>query len=704
MQYSSLRRFYNARKKVYQILFCLQFCLLWATLVQGQTSRESVEEQIESTIEDEITSGQIQSFDLIADLLPHSINLNGDQVEILVEIQLLTPVHIQALNIYKAANGLLISIYELQAVPHFDIATIRKILPYISVHTNSNEFTLTLRKRLNQGSSELILRWGQLIERQPAFNPASSITRFYGNKSRLYFRYRYQVPGKIYFGLTGEKDPGEEFFRGTNPYGFDFYSYHLFIKEYKSWLPIIAIGDYSITLGHGLIINSGFTLGKSALTTRLINARRTLRPYTSVGEYSFMRGIAFKLKLHKHLSSTFFYSRKKNDASVRIDTIFDDNSIVQIDKLFSSLQSSGNHRSASELNNRKQVRQVTTGGSLEFRKQNFGISLNLVHRSFNKTLSPKGAISNLNRFSGKRLTNVSVSYHYSRQNLYFFGETATSQNGIFSSVNGFLLALDKKIDIAVLARFIPPAYQQFDARTFGESSTAENESGIYIGTEIRPHENWTINAYMDTWKHTRPRFGVNGAGQGNEQLLRITYHKRHHSTFYIQYRHEAKDRNSTLDDLRIDQVVRHSRQYLRMHFSHKVGGGIELRNRIEFSFYNEEYQESKKGVLIYQDVIFKPIESRFTFTARIAFFDTDDYLSRIYAYENDLSYQFSVPAYTYRGVRYYLNLKYSGIRNITIEGRIAQLRLYDRDEIGSGNLMIDGNTKTEVKVQVRMRF
>jgi len=678
--------------------------MAYGGIATAQTNIATLEEQIASAVEDAVTTEQTHSYDLLSDLTPHSIDLNGDQVEILVELQMLTPIHLRALAVYREVNGDLISVYELQAIPHFDIRTIREVFPYISVNLNSSETHLSLREKIKRGSSELMLRWGRILESQPAYHPASSITQFNGNNSRLYFRYRFQIPGKLYFGLTGEKDPGEVLFKGSNPYGFDFYSYHLFIKEYKSWLPKIAIGDYSIAMGHGLIINSGFTLGKSALTTRLINARRTLRPYTSVGEHAFFRGIAFEIKPHKTMTATFFYSRKKHDASVRIDTLIDDNGDMLIDKWFSSLQASGNHRSESEINNRNQVRQVTTGGSIQFRKSKYSIALNVVRRSFDMTLKPTRTINTLSRFGGNRLTNVSMCYHYSLLNFYFFGETAIGQNKAVSTVNGFLLALDKKIDVAVLARVIPASYQQFEARTFGESSTAENETGIYIGTEIRPFENWTINAYSDIWKHQRPRFNVDGPGQGNEQLLRITYHKRHHSTFYIQYRHETKDKNSTLDDLRIDRVVPHNRQYLRLHFSHKVGAGIELRNRVEFSFYQEENQDTKKGVLIYQDVIYKPIETALTFTARIAFFDTDDYLSRIYAYENDLSYQFSVPAYTYRGVRYYVNIKYSGLRNITIEGRIAQLRLYDRDEIGSGNLKIDRNTKTEVKVQIRMRF
>ncbi|MDX1408517.1 MAG: helix-hairpin-helix domain-containing protein, partial [Saprospiraceae bacterium] len=76
----------------------------------------------------------------------------------------------------------------------------------------------------------------------------------------------------------------------------------------------------------------------------------------------------------------------------------------------------------------------------------------------------------------------------------------------------------------------------------------------------------------------------------------------------------------------------------------------------------------------------------------------------IYAFENDLINQFYIPAYTYRGVRYYLNLKYRGIRDVTLEFRIAQTRLTNRGFISSGNSLIAGNRRTDIKAQVKWVF
>ena len=108
--------------------------------------------------------------------------------------------------------------------------------------------------------------------------------------------------------------------------------------------------------------------------------------------------------------------------------------------------------------------------------------------------------------------------------------------------------------------------------------------------------------------------------------------------------------------------------------------------------------------MFYQDVLLRPKNFPVIVTARYAIFDTDDFNSRIYAYENDLLNSFSVPAYFFRGSRVYLNLRYRGIRNLTLEARIAQTYLSNRDVFGSANDQIDGNVRTEARAQLRYNF
>ena len=171
---------------------------------------------------------------------------------------------------------------------------------------------------------------------------------------------------------------------------------------------------------------------------------------------------------------------------------------------------------------------------------------------------------------------------------------------------------------------------------------------------------------------------------------------------YAQYRFERKGRNLSGNTTNIDQIINHDKQNLRFHFSYNVSSQFALRSRIEFSFYQN--QEFNQGFMIYQDLVFKPKVIPLKAQIRLAFFDTDNYDTRIYAYENDVLYAFSVPAYSGTGLRYYFNLSYKINRNFSVWLRFSQTYFTDRDVISSGLAEIDGRTRSEIKVQLRAKF
>ena len=95
-------------------------------------------------------------------------------------------------------------------------------------------------------------------------------------------------------GLTAEKDPGEQFFRGAQKQGFDFYSFHAFYRGGK-YLKSFAFGDYQIQLGQGLNLWSSYAFGKSSDILTMKRNPIPIKPYTSVDESRFFRGAAINL-------------------------------------------------------------------------------------------------------------------------------------------------------------------------------------------------------------------------------------------------------------------------------------------------------------------------------------------------------------------------------------------------------------------------
>ena len=174
---------------------------------------------------------------------------------------------------------------------------------------------------------------------------------------------------------------------------------------------------------------------------------------------------------------------------------------------------------------------------------------------------------------------------------------------------------------------------------------------------------------------------------------------------YIRIREKDKLENTGVDLTEgIDYLVHEKQTNYRFHYSYKVSESFKLKGRVELINYNKEEVPFETGYLIYQDILFKTKKLPFSFAFRYAIFDTESFNSRIYAYENDVLYAFSIPAYSNRGVRTYLTVRYHIKRGVDLWLRYG-LTYYDNlDVVSSGLEEIQGNHKQEIKAQLRFRF
>jgi len=131
---------------------------------------------------------------------------------------------------------------------------------------------------------------------------------------------------------------------------------------------------------------------------------------------------------------------------------------------------------------------------------------------------------------------------------------------------------------------------------------------------------------------------------------------------------------------------------------------IILKSRIEISQYQHFPEAKKEGYLLYQDIQYKPEKLPFDMSFRYALFNTDDYDTRIYAYESDVLYKFSVPAYSYQGQRYYLLFHWDVLPKLDFWLRFSQTIYFNRDIIGTGLEEINGNKRSEITAQIRWKF
>lgn len=101
-----------------------------------------------------------------------------------------------------------------------------------------------------------------------------------------------------------------------------------------------------------------------------------------------------------------------------------------------------------------------------------------MHSRLSAPLNRNPELYNQYYFNGDRLTNASLDYGLWFGGLHFFGETAMSDNGAVSTLNGLLAGLDRHVTAAVLFRSYARDYQALTPNAFGESSWLITKPGF----------------------------------------------------------------------------------------------------------------------------------------------------------------------------------------------------------------------------------
>ncbi len=641
--------------------------------------------------EDDSYLQQLQQF------LKNPINLNMVNAAELKELRVLTPIQIQNFILYRTLVGKLLDLYELQAIPTWDVQTIQKIRPYISVSLQVDVLN-TISNRLKKGEHSILLRGSQVLERSKGYLlDSSSATNFYpGSPQKMLFRYKYSFRNLLQYGIVAEKDAGEQFFKGKQKQGFDFYSIHLFARKIGI-IQSLAIGDFTVNLGQGLIQWQSLAFKKSPDVINIKREADVLRPYNSAGEINFHRGIGITLGKNKWQLTTFI-SYRKIDANFVADTSQNQ------DDFISSLQTSGYHRTKSEADDKGIQRQLAFGGNFSYQYKRLHLGINGIQYKFKLPLIKSTEPYNKYALSGNSFSNYSFDYSYTFKNIHFFGEAACTAKFDKAFINGIIFSASSLVDLSLLYRNISRSYQSLYSYAFTEGTYPTNEKGLYAGISIRPGASWRIDAYADFYEFPWLRYRVDAPSTGADQLIQITYKPNKQLEIYSRYHAESKAINVNPDQLTLSPVIQQPRKNWRTQISYRVNSAVTLRSRTEIVWFDKKGAFPEQGFSTYLDFLFKPALKPLTGNFRLHYFETEGYNSRIYAYENDVLYSFSIPVFYDKGYRYYLNISYDVNRKLSVWVRFAQTMYRDKNLIGSGLDEIKGKAKSEIKLQAMYKF
>jgi len=716
------------RRLVIIILFLLFAVAAKAQIAIDTLSAEALNEllieQVERMAEDSDDDIDYEELlDYYIFLSDNPINLNSDDMVRLVELHLISAFQFEEVKKYRRYYGDFMFLDELEMVEGFDAQTIDIIRPLVYAGQDKSKDKITFRKLARYGKHQLLGRYEQILEKQQGYLPiddsallAKPNSRYLGCPQKLQFRYNYNYRNQIRAGFVVEKDAGEMFFTDKvsdtiksllgKQYrrGFDFIGFHLYAKD-LGIVKAAVLGDYQLSFGQGLTLWSGMTFGKAGAGSSVMKQARGIAPKASASEYGFMRGAAVTLGKGP-FSGTVFYSHRWVDANVSVADSLDNEA-----EFVSSLQETGYHRTIGELLDRHAIRQQVVGGHLTYAIAHFEVGYTAYHTWLNVPLELRPSHYNQFYFQGKSLTNQGIDVKYVKGKYAVFGEMAMSLN--FDSTNliqtqrpwalAGLVGLTVKpagyLNFTVMYRDYGRAYQNLLSNAFGEGSRNQGQRGVYLGVEVAPAPYWTILAYADQFQFTWLTSQVNAPSRGHDYYLRVSHSFNRRTSAYLQFRSKTKMKNSTDGEVFSHYPIFYTKNTVRFNITYELGWDIHCANKAEYAHYRNEDGSNEHGYFLCQDIAYKPENLPFSLTFRYAIFDAKDYNARVYAYENDVLYSFSVPAMYGKGMRFYLLGKVKLFNSLTLYARIGRTIYSDRNTVGTGLSQIEGNHKTDLKVE-----
>lgn len=623
---------------------------------------------------------------ILQGLLLHPLDLNSCSEEDLADLIILDQIQIRQIIDHRINFGAFLAVEELQTIPGLDNLIIQKIRPFITINIEQKPEKFKL-KWLIEGENQWILRSSKTLEQAAGFKSINNQSAFLGPAYKLYTQYRHQYLHIFRYGFTIEKDAGEPWFNNYKPTVFN--SVHLALRDYGRWKDVV-IGDFSLQFGQGVIMNTRFAPGKSSLVMNVKRNGRSINPYNGINELVYFRGIAGTYKINSKWETSLFFSYKPLHGTISTNPGKEE----EVTSFFEN----GTFRTTFDLNKFKSLNHVLGGYRIGYTHNRFKLNHQSIYNYFDKPVGSGINLYEIKRFQGDRLVLSSLDYQYNFKRFLIFGESGWSQFKHTAHLLGTMASLSRKLDVSLVYRHMPANFQAFHSQVFSESGL--NEYGLYWGLSMRPLPKWKLDTYVDFFQYPWLKFRVSQPSTGREHLIRLTHFKKKKYEWYLQYKWEQKYQDLSTDFNQFITLPTY-RHHWRLHGQWNLNKPFELRSRLEISGY--KIRRLEQGWLVYQEAVYSPLGSPISASARVAVFNTPSFNTRIYAYERDLIYNYSLPFFYGHGLRSYLNFRYR-FGQLSLEGRIGQTNFFDRETIGAGTDLINSNHRTEVKFQIKWNW
>lgn len=656
-----------------------------------------------------------EAYEQLAELAQQPLDINTAEVSELLLIPGLTMDQISDIIRYREKYGSLRSVSELNMIPSIDDRMLRYITTFLKVYDKDKSLWYSrenLRRHLSHLRHTVLFTASIPTYYRAGDKGATSSSSvgsnkyadtYLGDPTKHTLRYSIAMGQYAKFNLTGGKGAAEPFFSNGNNLGYDSYAFNLSVKRLGIFRNII-LGQYRAQFGMGLTLNNSFTLGKQAMLSSVGRLSSTFTPHSSTSDSKHLQGIAATVDIGR-LQASAFFSFRYIDATLNADST-----------TISSILTSGYHRTRNEMRKKNNCSQMTEGihlryGNITGAGIDWAVGASFVHtsldRNINPTYSKADTVSNGNLYRlfyprGARFRNTSADYLLRWQDLSFTGETALSANGALATVNSLSWRATGSLSLSALQRFYSYDYTSLYGSAFSDGGMVQNESGIYLGMKWNILKHLTLDAYTDFAYFPWLKYRISNTSHSWDNSITATWSLKKWN-LALRYRIKQQQKDLSLEDekgYKLKTLQNSISQHLRFTVSYSDDRWTS-RTQLEGCF--KQFGDRSNGMMVSQGLQYN-ISKKFSAYIMAAYFNTDDYDSRLYAYERGMQYSFSYASYYGNGMRLAFLIKADVARWLMLQAKVGHTRYFDRSTIGTAERMIFSNNQTDIDLQVRIKI
>ncbi len=427
-------------------------------------------------------------------------------------------------------------------------------------------------------------------------------------------RYRFDFKRHVTFGAQLRRPAGGV--AGDLQYGA-----YIQLRDVAPHLHTVVGGNFQASFGHGLVLAPVFHAGKSRYVSSAGQQNQGLRYYTSVdGRSLHGAGATLRWEWGKQtrLDASALYSLTRANDSVRHHLI---------------------------------------GANLTLRHKHLEVQLTGIENLYSDSVHPyRDAAYNAHYFRGRNQAVIGASARYNHGWFDAFAELATAQNRErwgFGVIAGSRFYPASGVSLIALYRYYSPHFDNSLGYAFSETSRIGDENGGYFGFDISRLRQWRFTGYGDIFYFSGPKYGLPAAPALGYDAMVETQHIRH--SWRISLRLRARKKDTSVYSARLQADV--------------TRGAWSFRTTADAN-YVQTYGLSLAQDISYSHPLGEGREVGFRF--RLQGFDAREWDNRIYLYEHDVLYAFSIPATYGLGGRAYLCLRWRIIPALTLYFRVSE--------------------------------